>query len=299
MSASLRNYQQEIKLHDVQSGRVPSTIGARDTIDCWRHERMFDTVRALIASRPDAEWLTIGDNGADGWMLRKLGAKTVTASSISDARLQKLANMGHLDGISIRSVNAESMELPDKSVDFIFCKEAFHHFPRAPVAFYEFMRVARIGFVLIEPREPATAKPLDVLRSMAKRLLRRRPSTYEQFEPVGNYIYRLSEREVFRMLSAIQVPWFAVKPFSDFSTGWLIKQRRDELLPRSLFRTGLGIQNQLVRLGLMNPGLCTMFVPGSPDVQDIKGALASAKFSIYETLRNPYIAEDLSKAFLS
>jgi hypothetical protein len=32
-------------------------------IDFWRHERSFDSVRALIASRPDAERLMIGENG--------------------------------------------------------------------------------------------------------------------------------------------------------------------------------------------------------------------------------------------
>lgn len=299
MRATFKNYQQEIKLHDVSSGRIPSIMGAQETIDSWRHERMFDTVRALIASRPDAEWLTIGDNGADGWMLRQLGAKTVTASSISDARLQKLADMGRLEGIQIQPINAESIDLPDQSVDFIFCKEAFHHFPRAPLAFYEFLRVARIGFVLIEPREPTTSKPLDALRSVAKRILRRRSAIYEQFEPVGNYIYRLSEREVFRMLSAIQIPWFAVRSFSDFSTVWLTKQRRSEFLPRLVFHLGLGVQNQMVRLRLMNPGLCTMFVPTSSEIADVKDALVSSGFQISETPRNPYTDSDYTKAFLN
>ena len=298
MSVTCKNYEQEIKLHDVSIGQIPSIMGAQETIDSWRHERMFDTVRALITSRPDAKWLTIGDNGADAWMLRQLGAKTVTASSISDARLQKLGDMGLLKGIQIRPINAESIDLPDQSVDFIFCKEAFHHFPRAPLAFYEFLRVARIGFILIEPREPTRSKPLDFVRSMAKRVLRRRSALYEQFEPVGNYIYRLSEREVFRMLSAIQVPWFAVKSFSDFSTVWLAKQQRKKLLPRLVFRLGLGVQNQFARLGIMNPGLCAIFVPTSPDVAEIKNALDSSGFVITNTPRNPYTPADYTKKFL-
>jgi SAM-dependent methyltransferase len=299
MTTACKNYEQEIKLHDLSIGQLPSIMGAQETIDSWRHERMYDTVRALIASRPDAEWLTIGDNGADGWMLRQLGAKTVTASSISDARLQKLGDMGRLEGIRIRPINAESIDLPDQSVDFIFCKEAFHHFPRAPLAFYEFLRVARTGFVLIEPREPTKSKPLDVLRSVAKRVLRRRSALYEQFEPVGNYIYRVSEREVFRMLSAIQIPWFAVKSFSDFSTVWLSKQRRSDLLPRFVFHLGIEVQNQMARLGLMNPGLCAIFVPTSPEVADIKDALVSSGFMISNTPRNPYTSSDYSKKFLS
>ena len=289
-----KRYRQEIEHQGVFNGSIPSIMGAPETIDSWRHERMFDTVRSLIVARPDAAWLTIGDGGADAWMLRALGAKTVTASCISDVVLRRLAAMGYLAGIQISSINAESIDLPDRSVDFVFCKEAFHHFPRPPLAFYEFLRVSRIGFVMVEPLEPAASRPLDILRSTAKRVLRRRRAMFEQFEPVGNYIYRLSEREVFRMLTAIQVSWFALKPFSDFYIEWLSERSRNEFLPRLLFRLGLGMQNQMARFGLMNHGLCTMFVPACSDVTDIKNTLALGGFLISLTPRNPYLEENES-----
>src|SRR5260370_34156197 len=111
---------------------------------------MSRDARPVINMFPEGEWLTIGDGEADGWMLRSLGASRVTASSISDARLKQLKQSGHLTGIDLRALNAEAIDLPDGSIDFILCKEAFHHFPHAPLAFYEFLRVARRGILAVE-----------------------------------------------------------------------------------------------------------------------------------------------------
>src|SRR6266436_8493648 len=174
MNTAVRNFGQEIRLQETSSERIPSLIGAPRTIDAWRHERMFRAARPFISMFPGDEWLTIGDGGADGWMLRSLGASRVTASSISDARLKQLKQSGHLTGIELRALNAEAIDLPDGSIDFILCKEAFHHFPHAPLAFYEFLRVARRGFLPIEPSEIGSRRLLDVVRSFAKLVSRRR-----------------------------------------------------------------------------------------------------------------------------
>lgn len=291
-------YDQETSLHEVSAERVPSLIGQPDTIDAWRHERMLRLAQPLINVQPDAAWLTIGDGGADAWMLRQMGARQVTASSISDARLRTLASRGHLPDIEIRAINAERIDLPDRAIGFILCKEAFHHFPRAPIAFYEFMRVAHSGVLLIEPADFGFARPFDVLRTVSKLVLRRRPPVYELFEPVGNYIYRLSPREVGRMLTAMQVPWFAVRRFNDFSTRHLVNKRRDDVLPRAVFEAGLAVQNGLAAVGLMNPGFCAVFVPTGATGDDTRRALSDARFDIVETPRNPYSQQDLTRSFL-
>ena len=171
MNTAVRNFGQEIRLQETSSERIPSLIGAPRTIDAWRHERMFRAARPFINMFPEGEWLTIGDGGADGWMLRSLGASRVTASSISDARLKQLKQSGHLTGIELRALNAEAIDLPDGSIDFILCKEAFHHFPHAPLAFYEFLRVARRGFLLIEPSELGSRRLLDVVRDLRQACL--------------------------------------------------------------------------------------------------------------------------------
>ena len=295
---TVRNFVQEVRLLEASSERAPALISTPETIDAWHHERMFRAARPILAMFPQSDWLTVGDGGADGWMLRQMGAPSVTASSISDARLLQLKRSGHLDGVDVRAVNAEAIDLPDGSVDFILCKEAFHHFPHAPLAFYEFLRVARRGFLLIEPSELGSRRLLDILRTFAKLALRRRPPVYELFEPVGNYIYRASQREIERMLTAIQQPWFAIWNFNNFSTGWLTRQRRDRLGAMALVRFGIAFQNLLCACRLMSPGLSAIFVPTGPAPDGLKEALRSAGFRIVGLPRNPYRPEDLRKSFL-
>src|SRR5215469_4927865 len=67
-----KNFGQEIRLHEVTSERVPSLISAPRTIDAWRHERMFRAARPLVDMFPRDHWQTIGDGGADAWMLREM-----------------------------------------------------------------------------------------------------------------------------------------------------------------------------------------------------------------------------------
>jgi ubiquinone/menaquinone biosynthesis C-methylase UbiE len=298
MNVGVHNFRQEVRLQEASSARIPALIGAAHTIDALHHERMYRAAQLIVQRFPEDSWLTVGDGGADGWMLRRLGAGRVTASSISDARLKQLQQSGHLADIEVRAINAEAIDLPDRSVDFILCKEAYHHFPHAPLAFYEFLRVARRGFLLIEPSELASRRPLDVVRTFAKLVLRQRPPIYEYFEPVGNFIYRVSQREVERMLTAIQSPWFAIHDFNSFATKWLSNRPRSSNTARALFQLGIGVQDVLARSGLMSPGMCALFVPTGSTANETQDIFRGAGFRIVRLPRNPYRAEDYRKSFL-
>lgn len=294
-------YASDIKLAEVESESVRDLrdlFNRRETVDAWQHERMLRFLSPLIATHPDANWLTIGDAGADAWILRKyVGAKHCTASSISDARLKKIKDLGYLDGINVLALNAEHLDLPDSSFDFLLCTQAYHHFRRPALAFYEFMRVARVGFVMIEPAESA-ARPLDAIRTLAKILLRKRPPIYDLFEPVGNYIYRLSERDIFRMLAAVQLPWFGIATFNSFNHPRLATQRRDSPLARLILHIGVGVQDILSLCHAMSPGLFVVFVPTSPAADSAQDALRAAHFRIVTIPKNPYTTEDCLRSFI-
>jgi ubiquinone/menaquinone biosynthesis C-methylase UbiE len=286
------DYESEIESTESQSEdiqRLQDLFNHRETIDAWQHERMLQFLSPIITARPDARWLTIGDAGVDAWILHEWGVKTVTASSISDARLKKLKGLGYLEGIEVRALDAEHLELSSSSFDIVLCRQAYHHVRRAPLAFYEFMRVARMGFVLIEPMEP-TLRPLNAVRTLVKVILRRRKPIFDSFEPIGNYIYRISEEEIFRMLAAVQLPWYAIREFNNFNGGGIAGRRRDAPLPRSIFQTAVGVQNVLSSCYLMSSGLCVVFVPTSPDAEPLKEALRAAGFRIVPIPRNPWLA---------
>lgn len=72
----------------------------------------------------------IGDDGADSWILRNYGVKELTASSISDARLKRAKELGFLNNIEVRALNAECLELPNASFDLVLCTQAYHHLHR-------------------------------------------------------------------------------------------------------------------------------------------------------------------------
>ena len=298
----LPSYEQDIRLTELRAesaAELHELFVGRTTVDAWQHERMVKCVTPLAAAYPGASWLTVGDSvGLDAWLLQAAcGVRNVSASSISDARLRKAKELGFLDGIAIRAINAEQIDLADSAVDFLLCKQAYHHFPRPPVAFYEFMRVARIGLVLIEPAESPT-RPLDILRMVAKVLLRRRRPAYEMFEPVGNYIYRISERDIFRMLAALHLRWFAIKTFNNFNSARLAKWPRDSRSARLIFQVAVGVQDVLVSSHLISPGLCVVFVPTGPDAESAQATLRASDFKIVTIPENPYAAADYVRPFL-
>ncbi len=285
------NYDDEITLAESGVDSIHDLFTRRGNVDALLHERMLQFLSPFTAGYPAASWLTIGDNGIDGWMLRQYGAQTVTASSLSDVRLKKAADLGHLDGIEVRALNAERLDLPDNSFDFVVCRQAYHHVRRAPLAFYEFLRVARFGFFLIEPMEGSMTRPLDAVRTLAKMLLRGRRPEYDQFEDAGNFIYRISERDIFRMLAAVGLHWFAIRTFNNFYLPRVAALNRDSVLAQLALKLGIGVQDLLSSCRLMSPGLGVIFVATGLNIDSARKTLSTARFRVIKIPKNPYTAD--------
>lgn len=107
-------------------------ITVKDTIDYWRHDRMFRFLGPLLNNK-DSKWLTIGDGiGSDAhWLLNE--GINATASDIAD-NVIKEANRRSLINNFLK-INAEDIKLNDDSFDYVLCKEAYHHFPRLILVF--------------------------------------------------------------------------------------------------------------------------------------------------------------------
>lgn len=267
-----------------------SVLDRPDSIDAHRHMRMFHMVTPLIKLHPAASWLTVGDGGGDAEMLKRLGVSDVVASCISDAHLIVVKERGFLNGIQVKALNAESVDLPDKSVDFVFCKEAFHHFPRPALGFYEFLRIARLGVFFIEPNDRFSTRPLDMLRTLVKIVLRGQGPSYEDFEPSGNYIYRLSHQEIYKVLAALGLPWFATRTLNDFYVERLSSRRQDDKRAMAVFNLGVGLQDLLSRVRLLHWGLMAAFIPASDIDLRTKTELGQSGYRIHEIPSNPYLA---------
>lgn len=283
------SYDRHIAHTRQSASEVPSVIASPQSIDAHRHARMYEYARPLIRLFPESDWLTVGDTGADAHYLKQLSAPRVTCSSLATGQIEELRARGLVHDFDIKALNAEAIDLPERSVDFVFCKEAYHHFPRPPLAYYELLRVCRRAVVYIEPAEPVRWGLLDQAKVAIKSLLRGKASIEHEFEDSGNYLYRLSQREMTKQATALQLGHVAYAYFNDFWHAKLSQRPMSERLPRALFGAGILTQNLLCRLRLMNYGLIVYVVFKDRLHADQVASLTRAGFRVREIPRNPYL----------
>ena len=266
--------------------RYPSAVTAVDSIDNLRHVRMIGMLAGVLAADdPSGTWMTIGDGhfGSDAIRLKAYGV-TVHATSLTDSTLSVSRDNGWIDGYS--SQNAEDIQLDDEAYDYVLCKESYHHFPRPPIALYEMLRIARKAVVLIEPSRRRWT-PLGFLRRLVKRCTGR--ELMDEYEPSGNYVYRLSLAEIIELARALDLPVVACRFFNDFYHPRLFRDTRAGWRERFLCHLGVGLQDLLCRTGLMPFGgiACALFKTDVPDAE--VETLRRAGITVYQLDRNPYL----------
>jgi ubiquinone/menaquinone biosynthesis C-methylase UbiE len=218
-------YQMDIEFNATARTGWPSF--EEGTTDRWRHQAMVDFAGCF--AHDTEKWLTIGDAyGHDSIMLRRAGIKNVVASDLDSAML----SLGHQTGMVLEylSVNAEKINCPDNSFDYILCKEALHHMPRPILAIYEMLRVARKGVIFIEPHDPLIDWPAKKDHGFWRNIDGNRvnfgrcgndetivSSRIDWCESGAfNYVYTLSKREIHKICLGMGLPSYATKCASDF-----------------------------------------------------------------------------------
>lgn len=279
------SYQRHISREREQTG-LPKRYAAPDSIDAWRHRRMLSTVLPLLEAHPHSTWLTLGDGNyaSDAHFLQTHGADA-TASSLTDATLEAARQRGYVAKYLVQ--NAEALTLVNESFEFVMCKESYHHFPRPPVAFYEMWRVARRAVVLIEPHDDRR-RLLDSLKYLVKRLLR--GDVTDQFEADGNFLYRVSVREIEKMATALNGAWVAVKRYNDFYYAPAESDRYGAAsVGNVITKLGLFVQDVLCRMGLLNYGLVTVMVFKRDIDSALLQSLRQRGFRLARLPKNPYL----------
>lgn len=237
---------------EANNHKLAETWARKDTVDAWRHRRMYENVDALIECYPNARWLTIGDGryGTDANYLRDHGCD-VLATDLDTHYLEQAQSHGFIDTYSKQ--NAEALSFEDESFDFVLCKESYHHFPRPHVAVYEMLRVARQGVIIMEPNDHEiidhelveNIPPLLNLRRAVAALKRKvlgqssisilgHQSIVPVYEPVGNYVYSISRREIEKLCLGLNLPAYAFKYFNDVYIDGVEYEKADD--ENSLFR---------------------------------------------------------------
>ena len=183
--------------------RVHESWFRNDTVNFWRHERMLEGVYECLQHTKTDSWLTVGDGryGLDAIRLRQHGFTDVTSSDIDDSLIKLAYQAGLIQKYSRE--DAERFSFADNSFDYLLCKESLHHFPRPMLALYEMIRLARKAVVIIEPQDAYIDLPVLEGEHVA---------TYEDS---GNYVYKLSRRELEKIALGLNMPAIAFKSFYD------------------------------------------------------------------------------------
>lgn len=193
------------------------TLKNKDCIAYFLNIRTLEILNPLLNNKNT--WLTIGDyNGFEAQYFKEHN-QSVIASDISDIFLKEAKAEGFIE--EYRKENVEHLSFSEDNIDYVFCREAFHHFPRAYLGIYEMLRVAKKGAILIEPVDIISKMPLVLLLKnicdlfnplLINKIWRNRFS----WEIVGNYVFKISEREVEKIAMGIGLPCIAFKEMNTF-----------------------------------------------------------------------------------
>ncbi len=185
-----------------------------------------------------------------------------------------------------------------KTINLIFLcvKEAYHHFPRPHIALHEMLRVSKLGVILIEPLDP-TFKPklLNRFMPLIKRLFGKSSNKEgHYFEPVGNYVFSVSERELEKVQLGMHRRHIAYTYFNDYyKQGYefinLDSTDKSDVKAIRTAKRMIKIRDVLTRYGLVNPGiLCAILFKGDPNSLLVE-SLKKSGWLLKELPRNPYI----------
>lgn len=195
--------------------------------DTQRHYCMLSSSDGLLDHLGPKSILSVGDNLARdaGYFKRRFPSARCIASDLYADGISQAVQDGWVD--EVLSADIEHLPFADESIDCVIAKEAFHHWPRPMLGFYEMLRVARKGVLLIEPYDcmHKPPSPFPVAGSFI-----------DDYEPVGNYKYQISLREILKAAWALYLPAVAAVGFNDpyqpdrSVQEWLIEKAKLDIL---------------------------------------------------------------------
>lgn len=289
-------YAEEWKkaLTDPHKIRIANTWFDTTTLDAWRHARMRAPLIPIVESNPDARWLTVGDGryGTDGHFLIMSGATNVHCTDVSDTLLK----IGHEREFisSFSAENAENLSFVDDSFDYVYCKESFHHFAKPYAALYEMYRVARKGIILTEPRDTSIDKePLELLKDLIKTLLRKPTRSSHGFEPIGNYIYSISEKEMEKAALGLDSSTIATIGCNDaYRDGVefvsLHSEKAEDVKIRNAIYSEINRMDLLCKLGIKKSTLLSVVLFKHQPDESLCSKMIQAGWNIKSLPKNPY-----------
>ena len=252
----------------------------------------------LLLAYPGASWLTVGDGryGSDAHYLASKGADA-TATDIADALLREGVEAGFISKYS--KENAEALSFAGDSFDFVLCKESYHHFPRPMKALYEMLRVARTGVILYEPTDHYVythflqaffRSMLQIINALGIfKLFLGREIKRHTYEDVGNYVYKISEREIEKVALGLDYPYIAFKGLNIYHRNGVDELPADRFSMAKLqVRLVSFLLDLLSFLKITGPQSMAAIIFKETPSDDCLRGLKDAGYRVVKLSRNPY-----------
>ncbi len=272
----------------------------KKSIDYWLHTRMYKHLRPMLDHDVGASWLTVGDGryGTDGHYIQEHKGKA-TITDISSVLLELAKKDGYIKDFSIE--NAEALTFPTGNFDYTLCKEAYHHFPRPMIALYEMLRVSKKGVILMEPNDiniPPSPRVWPTLlwylgkcfKYLIKRAQGKNPYFIGDYEPTGNYVFSISEREIEKVALGLNLDMVAFLginhtsetgvEYANMGDGTAIERSIKKSLKKLDFKSNMGISKPNL--------LIAMLFKTMPSTK-ILTTLKKHGFEIRQLTKNPYV----------
>lgn len=267
----------------------------KDTVDSWRHQRMYRLLDPILITDPKATWLTVGDGryGNDARYLMEKGCAAL-ASDISDVLLKESKDSGYIS--DYKRENAESLSFNDSEFDYVLCKESYHHFPRPMLALYEMLRVARKAVVLIEPNDVHVndrSIAILVLKfiNLIKTLLGKKHNKH-YFEETGNYSFSISRREIEKVALGLGYNTVAFKGINDAYFSGVEYEKLSENGPlQRMVKKQINKKDLLCKLGLFDCGILSAIIVKQEPSKSLLKYLIKEGYEIVCLPVNPYISD--------
>ncbi len=263
----------------------------KNCVDYYLNKRTLELLQPFFLHKKT--WLTIGDLcGVEANYLLEKGQQA-HASDISDVYLKEAHSQGLIKEFTRE--NVEQLNFKDNAFDYVLCREAFHHFPRAYLGLYEMIRVSRKAAIIIEPIDlllkfPPLLLLKNVLDWFDPLLINKLWKNRFSFEVVGNYVFKISEREIEKMAMGLGFRCIAFKGANillDVKENTFEVPMNQQLLQKVQSR--IRKKDLLCALKLIPYNtLCCVVFKEYPDAE-VLDEMKRMKYKIIDLPQNPYL----------